>query len=348
LIAAAQRAADRGARVTSQLLAFSRKQRMTPEAIDLNHVVSGMGSLLHSTIGATVRIETVLADDLWPALADPSQIELVILNLAINARDAMPAGGTMTIRTANATLGLPSRPEEPPAGDHVMISVADTGTGIAAEILDRVFEPFFTTKEVGRGSGLGLPQVLGVAQQLGGGVRVATRAGEGTVFEVYLPRAPSSLSAVADEQVPRERRESISSGGDVVILLIDDDDEVRSVTASMLRDAGYDVVEAASGSAGLEKLERDSKRIELMVVDFAMPGMNGVEVAELARRMRPGFPILFITGFADTAMLAEHASPEEILQKPFRTAEIAARVAKMLGRSSEPGNEAGSLEPRSA
>jgi PAS domain S-box-containing protein len=189
LIVAAQRAAERGARLTAQLLAFSRKQHMDLSRVDLNHLVAGLDGLLESTIGGTVRIEMQLFDGLWPALADPGQIELVLLNLAINARDAMPTGGTITIETANTVLGPPRRAEEPPAGEYVMVSVADTGTGISPPILDKIFEPFFTTKEIGKGSGLGLSQVLGVAQQLGGGVGIDTRLGAGTVVKIYLPRA---------------------------------------------------------------------------------------------------------------------------------------------------------------
>jgi len=166
---------------------------MAPEAVDLNQIITGMGGLLQTAVGATNRIEAVLADPLSLALADPSQIELVILNLAINARDAMPGGGTITIETSNVRLGAPKRPEEPSPGDYVVCSVADAGTGIPNEILDKVFEPFFTTKEVGKGSGLGLSQVLGVAKQLGGGVRIETRPGAGTTVNVYLPRANGGL-----------------------------------------------------------------------------------------------------------------------------------------------------------
>ena len=194
-LSAAVAAAERGARLTAQLLAFSRQQRMTPEPVDLNHVVGGMGGLLHSTIGATSRIETVLVANLWPALADVSQIELVLLNLAINARDAMPGGGTIQIATGNVTLGPPERPEEPPAGEYAMVCVADSGTGIPAAILDKVFDPFFTTKAIGRGSGLGLSQVLGVTQQLGGGVRIDTRPA----------RAPPSGSICRVPELARPR-----------------------------------------------------------------------------------------------------------------------------------------------
>ena len=189
LLAAALSAAGRGASLTAQLLAFSRQQRMNPEPIDLNRVLAGMSVLLHSTIGATIEIEMQPAEALWPALADAAQVELVLLNLAINSRDAMPNGGTITVSTGNVTLGAPRRSEEPPAGDYVMVSVADTGMGISPAILDKVFDPFFTTKEIGRGSGLGLSQVLGVAQQLGGGVRIETEPGAGTIVTVFLPPA---------------------------------------------------------------------------------------------------------------------------------------------------------------
>jgi PAS domain S-box-containing protein len=328
-LAAAVSAAERGARLTAQLLAFSRQQRMTPEPVDLNQIVGGLGALLHSTIGATTRIETVLAANLWPALADASQIELVLLNLAINARDAMAGGGTIQIATGNATLGAPERPEEPPPGEYAMVCVADTGTGIPAEILDKVFDPFFTTKEIGRGSGLGLSQVLGVAQQLGGGVRIETRPGDGTTFRVYLPRARLGETA----RRPRHSRtRSGVAGGGACILLVDDDADVRSVAAAMLGEAGYEVIELGSGGAALECLERQGRRVELMIADILMPGMNGVELARAARLTRPDLPVLFVTGFSGAALPADEAEIGELLRKPFRTAELAAKVQAMLGR----------------
>jgi PAS domain S-box-containing protein len=188
-VGAARRAAERAARLTAQLLAFSRKQRMLPQPTDLNRVVTSAKSLLESTIVETIRIETTLSDGLWLALADPNQVELALLNLALNARDAMNSTGTINIRTANIVLDDPKRPEEPPPGEYVMVSLTDAGSGIPAEILDRVFEPFFTTKQLGERSGLGLSQVLGVAQQLGGGVRIKTAVGAGTTVSLYLPRA---------------------------------------------------------------------------------------------------------------------------------------------------------------
>ena len=182
-------ATERGAKLTSQLLAFSRRQRLEPKPFDVNEVLENMHNLLQSTLGGGISINTVLRPGIWHALADPTQIELVVLNLVINARDAMNDRGNVTIETANAKIGPPEKPEEPPAGDHVMIAVADTGSGMTKEVLTQAFEPFFTTKEIGKGSGLGLSQVLGFAKQSGGGMRIETRVGEGTSVRVYLPRA---------------------------------------------------------------------------------------------------------------------------------------------------------------
>lgn len=336
-VQAAQRAADRGAKLTQQLLAFSRKQRLASEAVDINRIVVNTRSLLQSTIGATIRVETVLADDLWPALGDASQIELMILNLVINARDAMAFGGAITIETANETLGPPERPEEPPPGDYVMLAVADTGVGMVPEILDRVFEPFFTTKEVGKGSGLGLPQVLGVAQQLGGGMAIASKPGEGTCVKIYLPRAAGAAAVTLPAAMAGNERIA-ETARPATILLVDDDSEVRSVSANMLRGAGHTVIEAGSGGAALERLDRDSASIDLMIVDFAMPGMNGIEVARLVRRNWPRLGILFVTGFADTAVLAGDAAGDEILQKPFKFAELTASVSRLLERVRRQGS----------
>jgi PAS domain S-box-containing protein len=346
LVAAAAAAAERGARLTAQLLAFSRQQRMTLEPVNLNQIVSGLGALLQSTIGATIRIETALSPALWPVLADASQIELVLLNLAINARDAMPAdgalpGGVITIATANVTLGRPERPEEPPPGDYAVMSVADTGCGIAPAILDKVFDPFFTTKEVGKGSGLGLSQVLGVAQQLGGGVHIDTRAGEGTVIKVYLPRASAVVDARRRSRAASPAAVSPSAArGAGLILLVDDDSDVRAVAAGMLGEAGYRVIEAGSGGAALDCLDRHEGEIALLIADVAMPGMSGIELAHAARRGRPELPVVFVTGFGGTALTAELSSSEQILRKPFRAAELAAEVAVALAEKNERANPA--------
>ena len=330
LLAAALSAAGRGAALTAQLLAFSRQQRMNPEPVDLNRVISGMAPLLNSTIGATTHIDIVPQDDLWPALTDAAQIELVLLNLAINSRDAMPSGGLVTVSIGNFTLGPPHRPEEPQPGDYVGISVTDTGSGIPADILGKVFDPFFTTKDVGHGSGLGLSQVLGVAQQLGGGVRIETEPGLGTAVTVFLPRAEAVVADPARRGRTARRRNGHPADHPVSgILLVDDDPDVRAVAAAMLREAGHTVVEAGSGGAALERLGENAPPIDLLIADLAMPGMNGFELARAARQERPDLPVLFVTGFADMAR-SEESRHETVLQKPFRAEELTAKVAEAL------------------
>ncbi len=265
---------------------------MAPEPADLNQIIENMGPLLQSTMGAAIRINSVLAGGLWPALVDISQIELVLLNLVINARDATPLAGLITIETANVTLNSPTRWEEPPAGEYVMLAVSDTGTGIAPEVLNRVFEPFFTTKEVGKGSGLGLSQVLGVAQQLGGGIRIETELNIGTTVKIYLPRChiASPKASGVSTAAPRDPGADYSEAG--TILLVDDDSDVRDVIAAFLRDQHHEVIEADNGSAALATLQREQHRIDLLIVDFAMPRMNGIELARLAKELMPNLLIL--------------------------------------------------------
>ena len=325
-------AAERGAKLTAQLLAFSRRQRLEPKPVDLNETVASMRDLLQSTMGGSVRLETVFQPGLWPALVDPTQIELIILNLAINARDAMEVGGGLTVETANVILPEGARrPEEPPAGDYVAVTVSDTGSGMPEEVRARVFEPFFTTKPVGKGSGLGLSQVLGFAQQSGGGVRIDTRSGEGTSVKVFLPRA-AAAAAIQDRAPGRAARVSRRSDAGVV-LLVDDDSAVREITRALLDEAGYDVVEAGSGGAALEILDR-GQAVDLLLVDFAMPGMNGVEVARAAHARRPFLPTLFVTGHADLTALKE-VGEERIVPKPFRQDELRQKIERLLGRSGE-------------
>jgi signal transduction histidine kinase len=318
-------AAERGAKLTDQLLSFSRRQRLEPKLLDLNETVASMHDLLQSTMGGSIRIETKLHRGLWPAMVDPTQLELAMLNLAINARDAMQVGGRLAVHTENVTLGPALYPEDPPAGDYVAICVADTGTGMTEEVRAKVFEPFFTTKEIGKGSGLGLSQVLGFAKQSGGGVRIESRVGEGTSIHIYLPRtkakaeerSPSAPAIAAHKDAPDAR-----------ILLVDDDHAVREVTSTTLRDLGYSVVEAGSGGAALDILAREPT-IDLLIIDFAMPGMSGAEVARQARAKRPTLPILFITGFADRAALAG-ISETHIVGKPFVNDELVTKLRSIL------------------
>jgi signal transduction histidine kinase/CheY-like chemotaxis protein len=317
-------AAERGAQLTAQMLAFSRRQRLEPRAVDLNDTVGSMRDLLQATMGGSVRIETVLQPDLWAAMIDPTQIELVILNLAINARDAMEVGGALTVETGNVTLGAPLRPEEPSAGDYVMVAVTDTGSGMSPEVLAKVFEPFFTTKEVGKGSGLGLSQVFGLAKQSGGGVRIDSKPGEGASVRVFLPKA-SALPQVAEAEAADVAERTPK---DLNVLLVDDDSAVREVTAGILQDLGYHVVEAGSGGAALDLLDRQTQ-IDVLLVDFAMPGMNGAEVAREVHARRPGLPVLFVTGYADTEALAA-AGDDGILRKPFVERDLAAKLRSAI------------------
>jgi PAS domain S-box-containing protein len=320
-------AADRGARLTAQLLAFSRRQRLEAKPLDLNETVASMRDLLQSSMGGSVRLETVLKPDLWPALVDATQIELVILNLAINARDAMAVGGSLTVETANVTLGAPTRPDAPPAGQYVMVSVTDTGSGMTPEVLAKAYEPFFTTKPVGKGSGLGLAQVLGFAKQSGGGVRIDSTLGEGTSVKVYLPRSLVRQSAETVASIPDTAGRL--EGPARRVLLVDDDSAVREVTAAMLQGLGCDVVEAGSGGAALDLLE-SATDYDLLVLDFAMPGMNGAEVAREVRLRRPALPVLFVTGYADISALAD-VGEDRIVQKPFRDDELIVKARRILG-----------------
>jgi PAS domain S-box-containing protein len=320
-------AADRGAKLTGQLLAFSRRQRLEARPLDMNETVASMRDLLESSMGGSVRLETVLKPELWPALVDATQIELVILNLAINARDAMAVGGSLTVETDNVMLGAPTRPDAPPAGQYVMVSVTDTGSGMPPEVLAKAYEPFFTTKPVGKGSGLGLAQVLGFAKQSGGGVRIDSVVGEGTTVKVYLPRstaqqaveAPAGSSEIRGKLTGPARR----------VLLVDDDSAVREVTSALLQELGCIVVEAGSGGAALDLLEHETP-YDLLVLDFAMPGMNGAEVAREVRVRRPGLPILFVTGYADISAL-EDVGEDRVVQKPFRDDDLRSKASRLLG-----------------
>jgi signal transduction histidine kinase len=328
-LAAMRAAAERGAMLTDRLLAFARRQPLVPRAVDLNGLIAGMRELLESALGARVRMETELAADLWPAMVDPAQIELVILNLAINARDAMPAGGVLTIETQNRRRGPPSRPEEPAEGDYVMVSVRDTGTGMPPEVQARAFEPFFTTKPPGAGSGLGLSQVFGTARQSGGDVQIDSAPGQGTTVSVFLPRT----SAAVEEPTPAAAEEARASRA--LVLAVDDDEAVRGTTAAILQSLGYRVVEAASGEAALDILTRQ-RGIDLLLTDVVMPGISGVELARKARAAAPGLPIVFISGFADPAGSVGSPPLRRLVKKPFHPADLRRQIEGALAERRPP------------
>jgi CheY-like chemotaxis protein len=320
-------AAERGARLTDQLLSFSRRQRLEPKVLNLNQTIMSMRDLLHSTMGGSIRIETSLAEDLWRALVDPTQLELAVLNLAINARDAMGVGGLLKVSTSNAVLGNPAAPEEPGAGHYVEICVSDTGSGMSPTVRAKVFEPFFTTKEIGKGSGLGLSQVLGFAKQSNGGVRIDTAENKGTSISIFLPR--SDLAEDRDNVLAPQA--DLYRNLQAHILIVDDDDAVRQLTADMLRDLSYDTIEAGSAGAAFDILA--SEKIDLLLLDFAMPGMSGADVAHRVRTQYPGVPILFVTGYADRTLLTG-ITASQVITKPFTIHELAGRVAQVLNRNS--------------
>jgi signal transduction histidine kinase len=319
----ATHAAKRGAKLTAQLLAFSRTQRLQIEPIDLNALVTSMGDLLFRTIGGTVRIETILEKNLWRATADPSQIESVILNLAVNARDAMPNGGRLTISTANLTRHEARKPPELPDGDFVMVSVSDTGTGMTDEVLKKAFEPFFTTKPVGRGTGLGLSQVYGIAKQTGGTVSVSTKLGQGTTVVVYLPRTTATPLLRAPDLVDQ----ASSPTREATILVVDDDRDVRELAVSCLESLGYRVLAVDGGHAAIEVIASGTP-VDLVLIDIAMPEINGVEAKQAILAQRPGLPFLFMTGYVGPTKL--DPMEQHVLEKPFTLAELAGKVEEML------------------
>ena len=328
LVENAARAADRGAKLTAQLLAFARKQRLQMEPVNVEKLVRSMAMLLRGTLGGTIEIDLSHSPDLWPALADPTQLELLVLNLAINARDAMPEGGRLTIASENVTVGRGSRPEDPPPGNFVALTIADTGIGMPPSVLARAFEPFFTTKEVGKGSGLGLAQVLGVAQQLGGGARIRSRHGIGTEVTVYLPQARSR-----DEHRPAASA-SVASGksslAGLSVLLVDDDADVRETTAELLHELGAAVVLA---STGIEAIERVDSHFDAVVLDFGMPLMTGAECAEHIRQLYPKLPLLLMTGHTDDLVMPAFCS---VLRKPFPASALAKAIRAAIDANRSP------------
>jgi len=319
------RAAERGAQLTNQLLAFSRRHEVSTEPVDVNQVVSEACEMLPRTIGPTIEIETALDGNAWWAMTEPGQLELAILNLAINARDAMSAGGTLTIATKNIARGNRGRLPAVDPGDYVMISVADTGTGMSEEVCSRAFEPFFTTKEVHKGTGLGLSMVYGFAKHSGGTVTIDSEIDNGTTVRMYLPRAPHRLAGTAE--AGDESR--WSAGLPSRILVVDDNSAVRAITAIMLRTFGHDAIEATGGQEALDLLERD-RQFDLLMVDLAMPNMHGDEFAARALELIPGVPTLFVTGYAEPGQLSQRTQ-REILKKPFRRAQLAEKLRHILG-----------------
>ncbi|MBD2747098.1 response regulator [Microvirga sp. BT688] len=319
----AMQAAQRGARLTEQLLAFSRKQRLEVRPTDVNGVLSNMADLMHRTLGGRIGVNTLLGKDLWPAMADPNQIELAVLNLAVNARDAMPDGGQVVLQTENIAADDPQRPKMLTLStDAVRIRVQDTGVGMSQEVLMRATEPFFTTKGPGQGTGLGLAQVYGMIKQIGGDMHIASEPGQGTTVDLYLPKT----SAGVVQKAAQESSEPAMLTGKVRVLVIDDDAQVRVATAAMLTELGYDVVEGDSARSGLDRLESADTPFDLILVDYAMPGMTGGEMIAQLRRITPTLRSLLISGYAEG--VPDGSGP--VLRKPFTVSELGTAVARVL------------------
>jgi len=326
--------AERAALLTQRLLAFSRRQPLAPERIDPNRLVSGMSDLLNRTLGETIEVETIQSARIWPVEIDVNQMENALLNLAVNARDAMPDGGKLTIEVANTHIdeAYAAQEAEVSPGQYVLISVSDTGQGMDEDVLSHAIEPFFTTKEVGRGTGLGLSMVYGFIKQSGGHIRVYSERGHGTTVKIYLPRFYGPLP---DNDTGTVSRATPVCGGDETVLVCEDDDKVRAYTVDVLKELGYRVMEADNGAAALQALETASEPIDLLFTDVILPGgMTGADIAQQARAQQPGLRILFATGYARNAII-HHGRLDpgvELLTKPFTYAELATKVREMLDR----------------
>jgi PAS domain S-box-containing protein len=327
-IDAANTSAQRAAALTERLLAFGRRQSLDLRPIDVNELVGGMEDMLRRTLGEQVALETHLAPDVWAGFTDSNQLESAVLNLCINARDAMPEGGKLTIETANTRLDERYAREhaEVTPGDYVVICVSDTGTGMAPSTIEKVFEPFFTTKPVGQGTGLGLSMIYGFVRQSGGHVRIYSELGQGSTIKLYIPRHQGGV------EVRTEQEREAPAGRGETVLVIEDDASVRMIVLEVLRELGYKTIEAVDGPAALPILESDRK-IDLMISDVGLPGLNGRQVAEIARQHRPDLRVLFITGYAENAAIRAGflGHGMQMMTKPFAVDALATKVRQMFG-----------------
>ncbi len=327
-VAAAQTAVKRASALTHRLLAFSRRQTLDPKPVDVNRLVAGMEDLIRRTTGPGIELEVVGAAGLWTALVDPNQLENALLNLCINARDAMPDGGRITIETANKWMDdHAAAGRDLPPGQYLSVCVTDTGIGMSTEVQEKAFEPFFTTKPLGMGTGLGLSMIYGFARQSGGAVRIYSEVGRGTTMCIYLPRY---LGDGHDAEVREVHDERPWQG--ITVLVVDDEPAVRMVIAEVLLEGGYAVLEAEDGRSGSVVL-RSGEKIDLLITDVGLPGgMNGRQLADFARVARPGLKVLFITGYAENAVIGNGhlEAGMAILTKPFDIESLKSKITRML------------------
>jgi PAS domain S-box-containing protein len=329
-ITAAQSATSRAAALTHRLLAFSRRQTLDPKPMQVNKLIAGMEELIQRTVGPEIKVETVLSLDLWWTLCDSNQLESAMLNLCINARDAMPDGGRLTIETANIWVDeLAARARDMTPGQYVVIYVTDTGTGMEPDVVLRAFDPFFTTKPMGMGTGLGLSMIYGFARQSGGQVRISSKVGSGTTIRMYLPRY---FGATQEEEAPETLSAAPRAADGETVLVVDDEPMVRMLVVDVLEGLGYTAIEAADGASGLKVLQTGS-RIDLLITDVGLPGgMNGRQMADAARQTRPELKVLFITGYAESAVIGncQLAPGMQVITKPFAIDKIADRIKAMV------------------
>jgi K+-sensing histidine kinase KdpD len=326
-----KKAAERAGSLTRQLLAFSRKQVLQPKILDLNAVVGDTDKMLRRLIGEHIEVCTNLEPNLGHVQADPGQIEQVLINLAVNARDAMPHGGKLTIQTTNVELdaNYAERRGSVVAGPHIMIAVTDTGTGMTPAVRDRIFEPFFTTKEKGRGTGLGLSTVYGIIKQSGGNIWVYSEEGKGTSFKIYLPR-------VDQVATPDSQRPLVEAMGNETILLVEDEASLRKMTHEILETSGYHVLDAAHGRDALDVSAKYEGSIDLLVTDVVMPRMGGPELAKQLTVVRPQMRVLFMSGYTDDAIV-HHGVLDEgtpFLEKPFTPSALTCKIRELLSIAS--------------
>ncbi|MBS0642747.1 MAG: PAS domain S-box protein [Acetobacteraceae bacterium] len=331
-IAGARQAVERAARLTHRMLAFARRQALQPRPVEPDSLIRGMEELIRRTLGPEIRLELQLHDGTWSALCDPNQLESALLNLAINARDAMPDGGTLTITTVDREVSEDDAREDgmPEVGGWVQITVADTGTGMPPDVLERAFEPFFTTKPIGEGTGLGLSQIYGFVQQSGGFVRLESSVGVGTTMHLFLPRHERIEEQASPGSASSPANPADGAVAGATILVVEDEDGVRNLAVEALRDLGCRIIQAADGPSGM-RIVQSGIRLNLLITDVGLPGINGRQLAEAARAIRPGLPVLLITGYAGRA-LDNAALPAgmEVIRKPFPLEELAARVRARL------------------
>jgi signal transduction histidine kinase len=330
LTATIRRSAERGARLTTQLLAFSRRQPLRPETCNLNTLIIDFDVLIKRAVGETVAVRSDLHPGLWPCSIDPAQFEAGMLNLIVNARDAMPTGGTLSITTRNVVIAAddPAFVDDVAPGQYVMVTVADTGVGMNPETLERAFEPFYTTKEVGKGSGLGLSQLYGFVRQSGGTARIASTVAGGTTVTVYLPKA------VRETAQPEPASPPTKPKGSETVLVVEDDPDVLDIAVETLSDLGYRILVAYDGVEAMAILERDEP-IDLLFTDIVMPyGINGIQLARQARKLRQDIKVLLTSGYTMQTLSAEYGAEKEftIIGKPYRQAELAEHVRRALGR----------------